>query len=221
MGTVGTTMKCPECGAILRSDYQFCNICGHRFSKKGDAQRKTMRIASSGPPRIIDKDAVPAQRAADRSQLPRRTLLIVLLTVLAMSPLTPWAGTFDGMMGVQSIAMDLFVGRYIALLAFAGMVIVLSDRFVHSLWWRRTVLAGIGAGAVLLTSVDIFRLYDLQCVIGSYSSWFDMSIGPGMYLTLAAGVALMAATLLPQCHGTVRSMNATSGIRPGSPGSGL
>ncbi len=51
-------------------------------------------------------------------------------------------GTFSGLVGIQSFGMDMLVGRYIAIVAVAGMVLVLYERLVPDLRLRRFSLPG-------------------------------------------------------------------------------
>lgn len=213
------TMRCPECGAMLKNDYQFCNLCGHRFT--GGGKGRGPRIAAPGrnPPRIVERAPVPPPRPPDRRPLPRRTLIVALLTILAMSPLTPWVGTFSGLVGIQSFGMDMLVGRYIAIVAVAGMVLVLYERLVPDLRLRRFSLAGIGAVAVTLTAMDMMEVYRLR-LTDEYFSFLGPSIGLGMYLTMAVGLLLIFASLPLRGWAVDRTAPGIAPIRPGSRGSG-
>lgn len=213
------TMRCPECGAMLKNDYQFCNLCGHRFIGGGEAKGPRSKSVARKPPRIVEREPAPAPGPSDRRPLPRRTLTITLLTMLAMSPLTPWVGTLDGIIGVQSLGMEALMGRYIALLAMAGMALVLYDRMVPDLRLRRFALAGVGAGAVALTSMDMMEVHSLR-ITDEYFSFLGPSIGLGMYLTLAVGLVLIFASLPVRGSAGDRTTPVIAPIRPGSRGSG-
>ncbi len=213
------TMRCPECGAMLKNDYQFCNLCGHRFTGGGEVRGPRIAAPGRNPPRIVERAPVPPPRPPDRRPLPRRTLIVALLTILAMSPLTPWVGTLGGLVGIQSFGMDMLLGRYIAILAVAGMVLVLYERLVPDLRLRRFSLAGIGAGAVALTAMDMMEVYRLR-ITDEYLSFLGPSIGLGMYLTLAVGLLLIFASLPLRGSTSDRTAPTIAPIRPGSRGSG-
>ena len=213
------TMRCPECGAMLKNDYQFCNLCGHRFTGGGEVRGPRIAAPGRNPPRIVERAPVPPPRPPDRRPLPRRTLIVALLTILAMSPLTPWVGTFSGLVGIQSFGMDMLVGRYIAIVAVAGMVLVLYERLVPDLRLRRFSLAGIGAVAVTLTAMDMMEVYRLR-ITDEYLSFLGPSIGLGMYLTLAVGLLLIFASLPLRGSTSDRTAPTIAPIRPGSRSSG-
>ncbi|TFG55935.1 MAG: hypothetical protein E4H30_05905 [Methanomassiliicoccus sp.] len=210
--------KCPKCGARLKSDYLFCNLCGYRFPERRD---ETIRSASGNnitAPKII----VDAPRHAPRSfhcqkgPLQHKMVLCFLLTVCAMSPFISWLGVLQSTIGFPAFYSDKFYGQYISLLAIIGMVVVLSERLITDHMQKRIALLLVGMGSIGLAGIDmIFIMNTPDTSLG----FMLIMPGVGIYLAIIIGVAIVILALLP--HGTEAGTSRTNVghlVRPGSQG---
>lgn len=217
---VGKSKECPKCKARLRSNYVFCNQCGHRFLP-GDGTGRNDKVKKEGTPHIVlDRKQIKAKcREDDTGPLPRRTALIVLLTLMAVVPMTPWLSVFDGVLTVPAYSYDYLFGGFLTLLALVGAVIVLSDHIVKGLRARRYILAGLGIAAFVIVLHDYLETVQVQ--MDTYSSIVVLEPGFGLYLAFVVSIALTAVALMP-ASASLRSVrpNVTYAVRPGSPGSG-
>jgi hypothetical protein len=214
---VGMVKKCPCCGALSDSDRLSCDRCGFQF--KRSLQSASSGRTREGRPRIVA--STPAGERGTMKQEGRlgdRTALWVLMTVLALVPITPWVSTWEGALSVPACNSEVLYGRYILLLAVAGSVVALTDLVVRDLRLKRAALLAVGAGAFLMT------LADYLCVLGIISCCVPLATvlepGLGMYLSFATSLAVVIVILLPEVRSPARRSRIRYAIRPGSPGSG-
>lgn len=201
----------------MKSDFQFCNICGHRKQPAGVVSTETERNALRIAPRALNTSTRRSEMS--EGHLAHGTAISVLLSLLAIVPLTPWLSVFDGVLTVQAGNSDYMYGSYLTLLAVIGASVLLWDRLVHSLKVKKTILVGLGAGAFGITLHDYLEA--LRVRAETYSTLTVMEPGIGLYLAFAISLALIVVALLPSVTGmtNVRS-RVTYAVRPDSPGSG-
>ena len=205
----------------MKSDHQFCHLCGHRFLDSVGVRNGALDMAGKGAPRIVSGTLAPKHAPNKRrgGTLEHTHLLYILLTVMAMVPLTPWVGAHDMTMGITAMDLGSSYGRYIALLAIAGMFVVFSERTLTDLRMKKAVLFLIGAGTVLLTLKDLNDVMAMQRLYGVHIT--NIEPGAGMYLAIACGVLLALVSILPSGP-AAKAVPARVHykIKPGSPGSG-
>lgn len=170
-----------------------------------------MRIVASTPARGMEA-------VNNGGRLGDRTVLWVLMTVLALVPITPWASTWEGALSVPACNSEVLYGRYILLLAVAGSVVALTDTVVRDLRLKRAALLGVGAGAFLMTLADY--LYVMGTVWSCAPLATVLEPGLGMYLSFAASLAVVIVILRPEGKPSGSRSRVRYVIRPGSPGSG-
>jgi hypothetical protein len=209
---VGKGPLCQACGAPIRKDYEYCNVCGKRTSAP-----EARRTAPVSPPRVL-----PAQRKNRiheknaKSVIPRRELVIALLAMTCMAPFCTWLSSLGGLIGISAAFNEAFYGRYVALLAAMGLLIIMAGDLVPSNISRKAIIAGVGIGTIALTALDYVEIMRYNLSPGSFI--ITAMPGIGMYLALALGIALTLAVLVPKRE---RSPFLTERpvLRPGSRGS--
>jgi len=211
---VGKGSLCQACGAPIRKDYEYCNVCGKRAS--GLAARRTVSVSH---PKVL-----PAQKAKrmDRQKttdnaIPRRELVIALLAMTCMAPFCTWLSSLGGLIGISAAFNEAFYGRYVVLLAAVGLLIIMAGDLVPAKISRKAIIAGVGVGTLALTALDYVEImrYNL-----SPESFLIRAIpGIGMYMAFALGIALTLAILVPKRKRAPFTTERPV-LRPGSRGSG-
>lgn len=148
--------------------------------------------------------------------IPRRELAIVLLAMTCMAPFCTWLSSLGGLIGISAAFNEAFYGRYVALLAAMGLLIIMAGDLVPSNISRKAIIAGVGIGTIALTALDYVEIMRYNLSPGSFI--ITAMPGIGMYLALALGIALTLAVLVPKRE---RSPFLTERpvLRPGSRGS--
>jgi len=190
---VGKGPLCQACGAPIRKDYDYCNVCGKRTSVP-DARR----TGSVSPPRVL-----PAQRTKHVGKtkkadnvIPRRELVIVLLTMTCMAPFCIWVSSMGGLIGMSAAFNEAFYGRYVVLLAAMGLLTIMAGDLVPAKISRKAIIAGVGVGTLALTALDLAEIMRYAQSPGSYL--VTAVPGIGMYLALVLGTGLTLAALVPK-----------------------
>jgi len=209
---VGNRPLCQGCGAPIRKDYEYCNVCGRRTS--GASEVKS--TAPVNPPRVISVQGPKGKpRRPKESTVPRRELVIALLAMTCMAPFCTWISSFQGLVGISAAFNEAFYGRYVSLLAALGLLVLLAGDLLPAAIPRKTVVAGIGAGTVALTALDYVEIVKYN--LGPESSLLPAMPGMGMYLAMALGIAIPLAVLLPKRRRPAAADRPI--LRPGSRGS--
>ncbi|MHC1710124.1 MAG: hypothetical protein AB9819_06940 [Methanomassiliicoccales archaeon] len=209
---VGKGPLCQTCGAPIRKDYEYCNVCGKRTTTP-----EARRAAPVSPPKVL-----PVQRTKQRKKtkdadnvIPRRELVIALLAMTCMAPFCTWLSSLGGLIGISAAFNEAFYGRYVVLLAALGLLTIMAGDLVPAKVSRKAVIAAVGVGTMALTALDYVEImrYNL-----SPESFLRAIPGIGMYLAFALGAALALAVLVPKRK---RSPFTTDRpiLRPGSRGS--
>lgn len=210
---VGNRSKCQECGAPVKKDYEYCNVCGTRTS--APTVRMTVPVS---PPRVL-----PAQGAKRRengkkaeSAIPRRELVIALLAMTCMAPFCTWLSSLGGLIGISAAFNDAFYGRYVVLLAAAGLLALMAGDLLPAGIPRRGIVAGVGVGTLALTALDYAEIMRYNLEPSSYI--ITATPGMGMYLALGLGTAIVLAVLVPKRRAKTLAADRPV-LRPGSRGS--
>jgi hypothetical protein len=214
---VGKLVKCPDCGTRLKSDYQFCNVCGYRLS---DERQVCLRpVPKKVAPSTSSSKILKKSKKNEAKPISRKNLVTSLLALMALVPFTPWISVFEGAFCFYASKSEVLYGQYITYLALAGLLIAYSERFIPNLIIRRMGLAGIGFGALGIIVSDFLQIMDV--LNDPMVPWALAEPGLGMYMGAAFSIGLIISTLLPEKE---RSRSARSSavqvLRPGSPGSG-
>lgn len=211
---VGKGRSCLGCGAPLRKDYEYCNSCGRRNSAVPDGPRNV----TVKPSRILPVQAPQRREAAkdEGSGVPRKDLVIALLAMTCMSPFCTWLSSFGGLVGISAAFNEAFHGRYITLLAAAGLLALMAGRALPTAVPRKAIIAGVGIATMALTALDLVDILKYNAGLGS--SMMDASPGLGMYLAFVLGAALALTVLVPQRRRTAARTDRPV-LRPGSRGS--
>ncbi len=121
--------------------------------------------------------------------------MMVLMAMAVMVPFTPWTTVFDGSINACAFFADHLLGRYIFVMALAGLA-VLSG---HLRVGRSTVtmtMAGLGLGMIGLTVIDALLMNKVAEENGLVI--LDVHPGMGMVLSVVIGACIVAAALLPE-----------------------
>jgi len=214
---VGMRAKCQGCGAPLRKDYEYCNICGRKISTIVlDAPRSVPVNTPRALPMRKVRPTMMKKTAGE--SVPRRDLVLTLLVMACMAPLTTWESAFGGLLGASAIASDTFYGRYVLLLAAGGLFVLLAGSRIPDIVPRRWTIVGVSAGMVTLTALDCMDMVRYNMDVSS--SLAKIEPGIGMYMTVAIGALLLLAVLIPERKGATAGAELQV-LRPGSRGSGL
>ncbi len=119
---------------------------------------------------------------------------MVLMSMAVMVPFTPWSTMFDGTINGCAFFSDHLSGRYILVLALAGLVI-LSGRLKMSWSAATRTMTGLGLGMIALTVIDGVLMAKAA---EERFSMIDVHPGVGMALSVVIGVFIVAAALLPE-----------------------
>lgn len=209
-------MKCPRCGARLKRDYKFCNKCGHVLSE-GKVIKSTP-VTGGSRPRIVAEPSPRPKVGMHRSNLlQRKNALYVLLTVMAMAPLSIWVEVEGTGVGILATSSEGYYGQYLTLLSALGMMVVLMDGKIDDGRTKKMAMIGVGAASMAVTALDMAKVWVMDKELYSL---LHVQAGIGMYMAMTASVLLVLAVVLPIGVGKARSCSkATYVIRPGSPGS--
>lgn len=211
-------MRCPECGVGLKRDYLFCNVCGHHLSDRSTV-KSTPAMVQKSRPRIVSETPSHRTKVVNDRQTPLRhkNLLYVLLTSLAMTPLTAWVSYDDISLGIPAVSIENFYGRYITLVAAFGILLLLMEDKINDARMKRVALVGVGTVSVLISLADIMQVLELQ----SENYFFlPTHVGLGIYMALAASISLIVVALPKSARAASHRTRVTYEVRPGSPGSG-
>lgn len=211
---MGNSTSCQDCGAPLRKGYEYCNVCG----KRAAAPPATRGSVPGGLPKVL---TVPAPKRRDGpkkpdNRIPRRELVIALMAMTCVAPFCTWLSSFGGLMGISAAFNEAFYGRYVVLLAAAGLLLMMAEDVLPAIIPRRAAIALIGTGTVALTAMDYVEIMRYNTLGPTLVTAMP---GMGIYLALALGTAMALAVMVPQRRAKTL-MAERPVIRPGSPGSG-
>ncbi len=210
---VGNKQQCQKCGASIRKDYEYCNVCGKSTSSAPEARKVSPGNSSK---------VLPAREAKRKGAknvddvVPRRELVIALLAMTCMAPFCTWLSSFGGLIGISAAFNEAFYGRYVVLLAAMGLLMLMTGNLLPAGIPRRGVIAGVGIGTIALTALDYVEI--MRYNLSPESFLIPAMPGVGMYLALGLGTALSLAVLVPKRR-SAPFVATRPVLRPGSRGS--
>ncbi len=212
---VGKMRSCQGCGAPMRKDYEYCNVCG----RKTCAPPKVHTTGAASPPKVLPAPVPRSMGGAGKQEslVPRRELVIALLSMTIMAPFCTWLSSLGGLIGICAAFNEAFYGRYVVLLAAVGLLTVMGGNLLPASIPRKAIMAGVGIGTVALTALDYAEI--VRYNLTSSPLMLQVVPGIGMYMAFALGIAISLAVLVPKRR-RVPFASERPVLRPGSPGSG-
>ena len=210
---VGKRPLCQGCGAPIRTDYEYCNVCGKRTSAPDER-----RNAPVSPPRVLPVQRTKHEGKAKTADdvIPRRELVIALLAMTCMAPFCTWLSSLGGLIGISAAFNEAFYGRYVVLLAAMGLLTIMAGDLLPAGIPRRAIIAGVGIGTLALTAMDYVEI--MRYNLSPESFIIPAMPGIGMYLAFALGITLTLAVLVPRRKRAPFAADRPV-LRPGSRGS--
>lgn len=176
------------------------------------------RSVPVNPPKVLHAPVSKGNRTSKSTDdsVPRRELVIALLAMTCMAPFCTWLSSLGGLIGISAAFNEAFYGRYVVLIAAAGLLAIMAGDLLPSVVPRRGLIAGTGLGTVTLTALDYVEIMRYNLSPDSYM--IPAEPGIGMYLAIALGTALPLAVLVPKRRRVPRKTERPV-LRPGSRGS--